>query len=309
VRVLAPQGWQELVAETLAFGPCTSVAFGRPSLASDPAPEGQEYVRTFFSSHEDSPELRASITRALAELATRAEAPELIGLAPQFRALPPEDYANSWKKSWKPFRVGRLSVTAPWTPPKTTRNAPATPIEARQDARAALDVHMLLEPGGAFGSGRHATTRACLRAIQERVRPGQRVLDAGTGSGILAVTAVLFGASEALGFDFDPNAEPYANELARANGVADRAHFVTAGFECLARETRPFDAVFANIYSDVIAEHVGTLRDALVPGGWFVFSGCPVHHALEIKLAIESSGLTLDEIRVRGRWHTFLGRR
>ena len=302
MRVLAPMGWQELVGEALAFGPCTSVAFGRPSLASDPAPEGQEYVRTFFSSHEDSPELRASITRALAELAERAEAPELVGLAPQFRALPPEDFANSWKKSWKPFRVGRLSVTAPWTPRDK-------PLSARAMQRAAHDIHMLLEPGGAFGSGRHATTRACLRAIQERVRPGQRVLDAGTGSGILAVTAVLFGASEALGFDFDPNAEPYANELARANGVADRARFVTAGFECLARETRPFDAVFANIYSDVIAEHVGTLRNALVPGGWFVFSGCPVHHALETKSVIESSGLALDEIRVRGRWHTFLGRR
>ena len=302
-------GWQELVAETLAFGPCTSVAFGRPSLASEPAPEGQEYVRTFFSSHEDSPELRASITRALCELAERAEAPELAGLAPQFRALPPEDYANSWKKSWKPFRVGRLSVTAPWTPREAAGDELATPSAAKRAMRAAQDVPMLLEPGGAFGSGRHATTRACLRAIQERVRPGQRVLDAGTGSGILAVTAVLFGASEALGFDFDPNAEPYANQLARANGVADHARFVTAGFECLARETRPFDAVFANIYSDVIAEHVGTLRDALVPGGWFVFSGCPVQHAIETKSAIESSGLLLDEMRVRGRWHTFLGRR
>jgi ribosomal protein L11 methyltransferase len=291
VRVLVPQGWQELVAEALALDACTSVAFGRPSLGSDPAPEGSDYVRTFFPSTSDTPALRERIRDALAELAERAGDAELKGIAPLFRPLPPEDYASSWKKSWKPFRVGGLAVIAPWSSSRP-----------RADDRV-----MKLEPGGAFGSGRHATTRACLRAIQERVRPGERVLDAGSGSGILAVAAVLFGAREAFGFDLDPNAEPYARALAAENGVAERCRFRTAGFEAIG--TEGYDGVLSNIYADVIQAEVVRLRDALLPGGWFAFSGCSADHARATEQAIRRAGLELEAIRVRGRWHTFVGTR
>jgi ribosomal protein L11 methyltransferase len=217
VRVLVPEGWQELVAESLALGPCTSVAFGRPSLASDPVPAGFECVRTFVNVREDSPQLRRAIADALQQLANDTQAEELQAIQAEFRPLPREDYARSWMKVWKPFRVGRLAVTSPWSVSRT-----------RVD-----DVCMELEPGAAFGSGRHATTRTCLRVLQERLLPGQRVLDAGSGSGILAVASVLFGAREAIGFDIDPNAEPYATKLATTNAVANRARFLTAGFECV----------------------------------------------------------------------------
>lgn len=289
--MLVPQGWQELVAEALVLDACTSVAFGRPSLASDPPPAGQEYVRTFFPTAADTPELRERIRAALAGLAERAAAEELAGIAPVFRALPPEDYASSWKKSWKPFRVGRLAVIAPWSDSKPR----------------ASDVVMRLEPGGAFGSGRHATTRACLRAVQERVRPGMRVLDAGSGSGILAVAASLFGAREAFGFDLDPNAEPYARSLAEENGVRDRCRFETAGFEAIGAER--YDGVLSNIYADVIQAEIARLRGAIRPGGWFAFSGCSADHARATEGAILRAGLALDAIRVRGRWHTFVGTR
>ena len=95
VLVLAPLGWSELVAEALALGPCTSVAFGAPSLGSEEPPEGHDYVRTFVAEVEDTPELRARLERALAGLAGRTGAEELAGLAPRFRRLPPEDYASS----------------------------------------------------------------------------------------------------------------------------------------------------------------------------------------------------------------------
>jgi len=290
VRVLVPVGWQELVAETLAIGPCSSVAFGRPSLASAPAPEGFEYVRSFLPSGSDSPALRDEVRRALDALALRAEVEELRGLALEFRELPPEDYARSWMKVWKPFRVGRLAVVAPW----------------RKSTLRASDLELVLEPGGAFGSGRHATTRMCMRVLQERLRPGSRLVDAGSGSGILAVSAALLGAREALGFDIDPNARPWAEELARRNGAAERARFQSAGFECLPALGR-FDALVANIYADVVIEHLGSLRDALEPGGWFAFSGCTLQHAPAVRAAIEQSGLVLEEVRVRGRWHTFAG--
>ncbi len=290
VRVLVPQGWEELVAESLALGPCTSVAFGRSSLASDPLPEGMECVRTFIHVREDTPELRERIAQALAGLARDTGAEELAALSPEFKELPREDYARSWMKVWKPFRVGRLAVVSPWK-----RSHP------RVD-----DILMELEPGAAFGSGRHATTRTCLRLLQERVLPGQRILDAGSGSGILAVAAVLFGAREAIGFDIDPNAGPYAEKLATVNGAAGRTRFLTADFECVP-PLGLFDGLFANIYSDVVQEQVGTLRDALRPGGWFLFSGCPAHHAQATLDVIRASGLKVEEQRHRGRWHTFAG--
>ena len=290
IRVLVPLGWQELVAETLANGPCTSVAFGRPTLASEPAPEGFDYVRTFVASASDTPALRAEVRASLDALAERAQIAELGALALEFHELPPEDYARSWMKVWKPFRVGRLAVVAPW----------------RESVLRERDLRLELEPGGAFGSGRHATTRMCLRVLQERLRPGSRLVDAGSGSGILTVAAALLGAREAVGFDIDPNAQAWAEDLARRNGVVAHARFLTAGFECLPALGR-FDAFLANIYSDLIVEQAGLLREALVPGGWFAFSGCSEQHAPAAREAIERSGLHLEEVRVRGRWHTFAG--
>jgi ribosomal protein L11 methyltransferase len=290
IRVLVPIGWQELVAETLAIGPCTSVAFGRPTLASEPEPEGFEYVRTFVARASDTPALREQVRTSLAALAARAEVEELANLALEFRELPPEDYARSWMKVWKPFRVGRIAVVAPW----------------KESVLRPTDLRLELEPGGAFGSGRHATTRMCLRLLQERLVPGTRLLDAGSGSGILAVAAVLLGAREALGFDNDPNAEAWAQDLAQRNGAGGRARFQTAGFECLSALGR-CDALVANIYSDIVIEHAAALREALEPGGWFAFSGCAEPHAAATRAAIERSGLVLEEQRVRGRWHTFAG--
>ena len=290
IRVLVPLGWEELIAETLNMGPCSSVAFGRPTLASEPAPEGFEYVRTFVASAADTPALRDQVRRSLDELATRAEIPELADLALEFRELPPEDYARSWMKVWKPFRVGRLAVVAPW----------------KESVLRPSDLRMELEPGGAFGSGRHATTRTCMKVLQERLKPGTRLVDAGSGSGILTVSAALLGAREAIGFDIDPNAQPWAEQLAQKNGASDRARFLTAGFECLPALGK-FDALVANIYSDVVIEHAATLREAIRPGGWFAFSGCPLQHAAATSAAIEKSGLRLEEVRVRGRWHTFAG--
>lgn len=290
VRVLVPDGWLELVGEALAVGPCTSVAFGRPSLGTDAPPAGFDYVRTFLPSTTDSPALRAELVRALRGLADTTGASELRGLALEFKELPPEDYANSWKKSWKPFRVQKLCVLPPWT---TSRPR-------------AGDRVLELEPGGAFGTGRHATTRTCLKVLQARIRGGERVLDCGSGSGILAVTAALLGARSAFGFDIDPTAEAYANALARDNDVAERCTFATGGFETR-RET--YDVVLANIYSDVVQLHAQDLFAALAPGGWFAFSGCPAHHANATRAAIVAAGFTLDDERVRGRWHTFAGTR
>lgn len=291
--MLAPLEWHELVAEALTLGPCTSVAFGSASLASEQPPEGWDWVRTFVLESDDSEPLRAHLSAQLAQLASRSAIAELVGLELRFRRLPPEDYANSWRKSWKALRIARFAIT---------------PYDWTGRLRAG-DVRLLLEPGGAFGTGRHATTRACLQTVSERTLEGARVLDAGTGSGILCVAAALCGAQYALGFDIDPAALPYSRELAERNGVAARCEFRVGGFECLRPDERNFDGVLANIFADLIAAHASDLAQRLAPGGWFAFSGCASHKREPTLAAIQAAGLELDELATRGRWDTFRGRR
>ncbi len=295
-RVAVPTGWHELAAEALAIGPCTTVAVGAHSVASKPPPAQHEYVRTFFPAADDGPDLRAKLQAALDRLAGLTEEPELEGLGIDFLPLPPEDYATSWRKSWRPFRLRRkdreLLVLPAWD-----RGAEQAP---------SADLHLWIQPGGSFGSGRHATTRTCMAVLLERIRGGERVLDAGTGSGILAVLARLAGAEEALGFDTDPVSKPAAEELAKENNTS-HVQFRTGTLECVASDEGPFDVVLANIYSDVIQAEAARLASVLAPGGWFAFSGCPLHHLEATRAAILAAGLRIDQERLRGRWMTFVG--
>jgi len=296
VRVDVPLGWQELVAEQFAAAPFTGAVLGEPTVGAGAAgapPEGFDALRAYCPAAADTPALRAAVADGLASLADRAGAAELAGLAAAFRRLPPEDYANSWKKSWRPFRVGRLCVVAPgWS-----------------GAARPGDLRLELEPGGTFGTGRHATTRTCLRVLQERVEPGQRVLDAGTGTGIQTVAAALLGATHGVGFDVDPSSRPAARELARRNGVEPRCEFREGGFEVLDERNRDFDGLVANLYSDLIQRHAAELAARLRAGGWFAVSGCPVHHREPTRAALEAAGLVVERELATGRWHTFEGRR
>ena len=293
VLVLIPEGWHELVGEALTCEQTTSVCLGAPSLGSAPAPEGWDYVRTFMLESEDSPVLREALERRLAGLAAATGMTELAGLRPRFRALPAEDYANSWRKVAKPIRVGRLCVVPPdWA-----------------GVLRPTDVRLTLEPGGAFGTGRHATTRGCLRELSRRVVPGARVLDAGSGSGILAVACALLGARSSVGFDTDRHALPYALELARINEVQSRCDFRVGDFSVLTEADRGFDGCLANLYADLLQAHAAELAERLVPAGWFSFSGCLVTKRAATEVALEAAGLRVESVHLRGRWLTFAGRR
>ncbi|MEZ6016092.1 MAG: 50S ribosomal protein L11 methyltransferase [Planctomycetota bacterium] len=298
VRVDTPLGWGELVAEALAVGPCTSVVFGTTSIAATPPADGCEVVRTFVSSAHDTPELRSALAVALRSLADVTGIEELRDLAPTFKALPPEDWATSWKKSWKPFRVGDIVLLPPWR-----EDAPPRPTDRR----------LTLQPGGAFGSGRHASTRTVLRVMQGLVQPGARVLDAGSGSGILSVAACLLGAESALGFDIDPMAVPEGEQLADWNGVSARCRFLLGDFSVLgpadAGPNTAFDLIFANIYADVLQAHAADIHARLAPGGRFVFSGCRFDHVDATRPVLREAGLEIEGEHPRGRWWTFVGRR
>lgn len=293
ILVLAPLEWMELVGEQLCVASCASVAYGAPSLGTPPAPAGADYVRAYVLDSADTPQLRALVTSRIAALADATGARELDGLSVRFRRLPPEDYARSWEKVWKPFRVGPFAVLRP----------------GDQRVLRSADLELRLEPGAVFGTGRHATTRLCLALLATRVVRGERVLDAGTGTGVLAVAACRLGAARALGFDIDPAAAPHARHLAASNGCGERTEWRSGGFETLTADDTAFDGVLANIYSDILQAHAHELCERLRIGGWFVFSGVPDAHALATRAALEEAGLRVEAEPTRGRWHAFAGRR
>ncbi len=290
IRVLAPAPWAELVGEVLGRRSAGAVAFGRPNRGVEAAPEGIEWVRAFVDSDEDGPALRAELEAELAGMAALLDAPELQGLEPTYRDVPNEDWETSWRKSWKPFRVGHMAViTYDW-----------------EGELRPTDVPLRLEPAGSFGTGRHPTTRACLAFLQELDLDGCRVLDAGTGTGILSVAAALLGAKACRGFDIDTRSAKTASDLAARNGVAERCTFHTGDLAVVPND-EPVDVLLANIYADVIQEHAVNLAARLRPGGCFAFSGCPEVKREPTERAIRDAGLTIERTVQRGRWVTTLG--
>jgi len=172
----------------------------------------------------------------------------------RFRWVQEEDWAHTWKAYFRPTRVGdRLVVVPTW--------------EAYTPAEGDLPVY--LDPGMAFGTGTHATTALCMRWMERLVGPGSRVIDVGTGSGILAVAAKRLGAAEVLAIDVDPVAVEVAQANARQNGVEVDVRRATLD-QVPEGEA---DLIVANIIASVIIDILPDVVARLKPGGRFLASG------------------------------------
>jgi ribosomal protein L11 methyltransferase len=272
VRITVPPGTEEVAAEAFLSPPFTgmTVENGR--------------VVTYFSSAHDGPGERAQL---------RARLLDAGALDVAFTSIADQDFANSWRETWRAFRVGRIAIV---------------PGAASPSLRA-TDIALRLDPGGAFGTGRHGSTRGALRLLQDYVQPGHRILDAGAGSGILGVAAALLGAGSVLGFDIDPNAKPHCDELAAANGIANRCEFFAGGFDEVTPDPRGYDGVLANIYLDVLLGYGRWLRDRVAPGGFFVMSGVRFTERERLFAHLAAIGLNVESETRRGRWLSVAGRR
>ena len=212
------------------------------------------------------------------------------------QTLAEEDWANAWKRFYHPTHLGeRLVVCPSW----------------EQYAPAPQELVMTLDPGMAFGSGTHHTTRLCCELLEHLPVEGARVLDMGTGSGILSIAALMLGAEEAVGVDIDRVAVRTAAENAAENGFgADRFTAVTADLvhQPLGEElTRGgFDIVLANIVADVIIELAPAIARHLKPGGHLVASGIILPRREEVIAALEAEGLTVAGDREQEGWCALL---
>jgi ribosomal protein L11 methyltransferase len=204
------------------------------------------------------------------------------------RIVHEEDWAAAWKAYFPVLRIGRRLVIRPtW----------------RRHRRQPDDVVIAMDPGMAFGTGLHPTTRLCLAALEpladDGTLAGARILDVGCGSGVLAVAALLLGGSSAVGVDIDPIAIESTLANAKRNGLTRR---VTARVGSLPTGDSPFDVVLANLIAGVLVPLAPLLRDELRPGGTLVASGIFIDRETEVRTAFESAGLTVGERTAEGEW-------
>ncbi len=196
-----------------------------------------------------------------------------------------EDWANNWKQYYHTQRIGkRIVVTPSW----------------EEYTPSGDDVQMRLDPGMAFGTGTHDTTRLCLELLEECVTPETRILDVGTGSGILSVGGVLLGAPSALGVDIDPVAVKVANGNAEINEVSDRTEFVCG--DLTDKVHGQFEIVTANIVADIIIRLLSTVKNYLLKGGVLIVSGIIDTRADEVENACHEAGFITEKRLEHGGW-------
>jgi ribosomal protein L11 methyltransferase len=203
-----------------------------------------------------------------------------------------EDWAETWKRGLEPRRVtDRILVRPSWTPAP-----PGSP-----------PVEIVIDPGMAFGTAEHGTTRGCLRLLDRVVRAGDRVLDVGAGSGILAIAAARLGAAEVVAIEADALACEALRENLEHNRVQERVRCVeaTVGPDDVAA-LGPATGIVANIESGPLVNLMPGFARALAPGGWLVLSGIMIHEWPGVRTAAEGQGLRLLEVDEDGEWRSAL---
>ena len=237
----------------------------------------------------DDAGVRAAVDRAERELGHL----QAFGLRPigelTARVVHEADWANAWKAHFPVLRIGRRIVIRPtW----------------RRHRRSADDVVLALDPGMAFGTGLHPTTRLCLAALEGFAERGAltastRVLDVGSGSGILAIAAALLGAREVLAVDVDPIAVQASRENARRNRLA---RVITAREGSVPTGGSPFELVLANLIAGLLVTLADPLVDEVRPGGTLLASGIFHDREAQVVEAFESRGLDLTKRWAEGDW-------
>ena len=284
-EVLRPFAYQEsVVLEQL----------GDESTADPDALEPFVTVKIYVPEDDDSPALRRRIEEILYHLGRLYPLPE-----PGFHELADEDWANAWKDHYRPFRLGRrIKIRPAWLA-----------HEPDEDTRPD-DVTLTLDPGMAFGTGLHPTTQGCLQALEACVTAGMSVLDAGTGSGILAIAAVKLGAATVAAFDTDALAIRATEENAERNGILGFIQTWRGELDSVREMTgrAQWDVVVANILAPVIIRLLDEkgLLGYVAPGGRLILSGIIEEQRPAVEIALVAAGGYVQQTITAGDWVTLI---
>lgn len=212
------------------------------------------------------------------------------------------DWINNWKQYFHQFYIDDLLVIPSWEE-----------VSEQDKDRMILRI----DPGTAFGTGLHDTTQLCVKQIKKYITPDSEVLDVGTGSGILAILAIMYGAKHAFGTDLDPcavgavadnmeknNISPEKFEMVIGNIITDKSVQDKAGYEC-------YDIVLANILAGVLVDLTPVIVSQMKPGAVYITSGIINDNDKEhqVKEAMEAAGLTVVDVSYQGEWVSVTGKK
>ena len=201
-----------------------------------------------------------------------------------------EDWQNKWKENYKPIEIGeKLAICPDWI------------TDYDPKGKKVLN----LEPGLAFGTGTHNTTRLCLETLEQKIKGGETVLDLGCGSGILALSSLLLGAESAVGVDIDELATKTAIDNGKANAFTPPKYQIFCG-DMTEKITGTFDIVVANIVADIIILFCQNAKNFMKPNGIFIVSGIIDNREQDVLKAFEKYNFTILERHQSENWLCFV---
>lgn len=252
--------------------------------------DGIAYLSFYLEPDEDNEGILARAKEELEDLRSFMDIGEATITASETED---KDWINNWKQYFKQFYVDDILIIPSWE-------------EVKEEDKDKLIIH--IDPGTAFGTGMHETTQLCIRQLRKHVKPGDEILDVGTGSGILSILALKFGAGHALGTDLDPCAVPAVEENKEVNDIPKEAFDMLIGniIDDKAVQDRAgyekYDIVAANILADVLIPLTPVIVNQMKPGAVYITSGILDVKEEVVKEAVEAAGLKVLEITHQGEW-------
>ncbi len=259
-------------------------------LPQGPEDDGIAYLSFYLEEGEDKSALLERVKEALEELRSFVDIGE--GTITESETED-KDWINNWKEYFHQFYVDDILIIPSWE-------------EVSEEDKDKMIIH--IDPGTAFGTGMHETTQLCMRQLKKHVGPDTQLLDVGTGSGILSITALKLGAAHAVGTDLDPCALSAAMENMETNGIPKERMEVLIGNiiddpavqDAVGYEK--YDIAVANILAEVLVPLTPEIGKHLKPGGLYITSGILDEKEETVKNAVEAAGLLVEEITHQGEW-------
>jgi ribosomal protein L11 methyltransferase len=265
------------------------------SLRVEPASQRDEALAALFAAgaqgvQEDGPSL---VTHFPGEAEVRAAARATEAAAPLARCViepaADVDWATAWQAHVGVVSLGRLAIAPSW-------------LAGGLDPSRTV----VIEPGMAFGTGDHASTRGAARLLETAIRPGTTVADLGSGSAVLSIVAARLGAARAWAIENDPDAMGNATDNVARNGVGDVVHLLEGDAGLLLPLVAPVDVIVANILSSVIVPLLPAMADALAPGGVAVLAGILASEQGAMADALQQGGWRIVRVDLEEEWWSAL---
>ena len=210
------------------------------------------------------------------------------------------DWINNWKQYFHQFTIDDLLVIPSWET-----------VKPEDKGKRILHI----DPGTAFGTGMHETTQLCIRQLKKYLTPETELLDVGTGSGILSIVSLMYGAKHAVGTDLDPCAVDAVDDNRRNNGISPEQFELIIGNIITEKEVQDrvgyekYDIVAANILADVLVPLTPVIVRHMKPGGIYITSGIIDDKEETVVEAVKAAGLTVEEVTYQGEWVSVTARK